>query len=173
MYEIIHVNDPHTVDRYNAHVHNKPVMVLFYMDGCGHCEMMKPEWKAFEDEYRHKPHHNGHIIIAKVNQNYINMVEGHSSVSGFPTIYHLHNGKKVSEFNKERNLENFKQYIDTIERHDKKHKMEKRVKGGSRVNRKKSVSKTHKTQRHNTRKHKSKRNKKTHKRKTKHRRVRK
>lgn len=93
------------------------------------------------------------------------MVEGHSSVSGFPTIYHLHNGKKVSEFKKERNLENFKHYIDTIERHYRK-QTRKSAKGGSRIRRNKSVNKKRKTRRH------KKRNK-THKRKTKHNRRRK
>ena len=173
MYEIIHVNNPHSVDRYNAHVHNKPAMVLFYMDGCGHCEMMKPEWKAFEDEYTEKTHNNHRdVLIAKINQKYINMIEGHSAVNGFPTIVHLDNGKKVSEFREERTLENFKKFMRTLEISDKKDKMVKKTKGGSRVKRKKSVSKKRNTRRHKNKTNKQRRHKnKTNKQRTKHNRL--
>ena len=143
MYEIIHVNDSSSVDKYNNRVHSMPALVFFYMKNCGHCEMMKPEWQRFEEQTRYNRgnQQNPTILIAKINSNYLSMIEGFNSVDGFPTIVHLDKGKKVSEFSKERTLKGFEKYLDEIE---KKHSKKTHHKGGSRRRsyRKKSKSRS-------------------------------
>lgn len=143
MYEIIHVNDSSSVDKYNNRVDSMPALVFFYMENCGHCQMMKPEWHKFEEKVRSDTSHDkkDDILIAKINSNYLSMIEGHNSVDGFPTIVHLDKGKKVSEFSKERTLKGFEKYLDEIE---KKHSKKTHHKGGSRRRsyRKKSKSRS-------------------------------
>ena len=114
MYEIVNVNDIYGVDKYNSLVSKTPTMVLFYMDGCGHCEMMKPIWRTFESKLSRQPSKKK-IMVAKINEKFMNMVDGYKDIIGFPTIYYLEKGKKVSEFTKERTLENFEEFLKQIE----------------------------------------------------------
>ena len=81
--ELIHVNDPSQISRYNRLIKDKPTMVLFYMDGCGHCEMLKPEWDEFEKSAKKTNINSG---VARVNANYMDRVDGDKDVIGFPTI---------------------------------------------------------------------------------------
>lgn len=139
LFRILHVNNNASLDEYNHLVPNSDVMVLYYMDGCGHCEMMKPEWQKFEDKYRpyevEVPMLNGGycmnrscphrancpyaqhrkrnpFVIARVNADYLNMAQGDKNIMGYPTIYMLHNGKKVSEFSGERKMESLQDYLE-------------------------------------------------------------
>ena len=108
---VIHVNDSYNVDRYNSQINKKPAMVLYYMNGCGHCETMKPEWERFEREISmsqqgghcpygrcpyqtHCRHRGMRPMVARVNANYLNMVDGHKDILGFPTILYLKDGKR-------------------------------------------------------------------------------
>lgn len=106
--ELIHVNSPKTVSQYNRVVKNKPTMVLFYMDGCGHCESMKPEWEKFEEDAK-----NTHTsqVVARVNANYMSDLEGETDVMGYPTIMMLLNGKKHKEFTGERTSKKFMKFL--------------------------------------------------------------
>lgn len=111
--EFIHVNDPNSVRRYNMSMKKKPTMVLFYMDGCGHCDAMKPEWKVFEKEARKRKQD---CLVARVNGNYMGDIEGPKDVIGYPTIFRIMDGHKHTEYNGPRTKDEFMRFlIETAE----------------------------------------------------------
>jgi hypothetical protein len=71
-------------------------------------------------------------VIARVNSNHINAVNGDRNVLGYPTIMHLLDGKKQSEFTDEREKEALIKYFEHMEHNQK---------GGSRNSKKRSVHK--------------------------------
>lgn len=54
----------------------RPLLVLFYMNGCSHCEANKPKW----DEMKRK---HGHIPVEEIESAEVPPEE---HVSGFPTM---------------------------------------------------------------------------------------
>lgn len=62
------------------------------------------------------------MMIARVNADYMPMVHGHKDIMGYPTIYHLKNGKKVSEFTGPRSLEHFEKFLESIKQKSRSHK---------------------------------------------------
>jgi len=121
--KILHIDGTNkNMDEFNSYVdkNNYHIFVLFFMDGCGPCEMTRPEWKKIEDILDDKIKNNGDIVIADINQevlqdpnlkiNYLN--NKHISINGFPTIHYIFkNGNIVDEFDGQRNAESFKQWI--------------------------------------------------------------
>ena len=75
----------------------KKTLVLFHMNGCGHCVKMMPEWDAFEKE------NDSGILTKKLERGEAGDLLKKHSVSGFPTILLLDaNGNKVSDYSGER-----------------------------------------------------------------------
>lgn len=58
----------------------KPIVILFFMDGCGHCEANKPAWDKF------KKMMGGTVEIAEVESE---ATPDSSGVTGFPTMVYV------------------------------------------------------------------------------------
>lgn len=91
-------------------------IVLFYMNGCGHCETMKPAWNKVITELKEK--HKNEIILGAVESSSMDMFKKHGinpSVSGFPTILYFHPKKhNAPEYYKgDRSYEDLKKWILT------------------------------------------------------------
>ena len=113
---------------------NKPVIVFVYMNGCPHCEMMKPAWNSFKEANT--------ISTIDVNHKLLNsLISKDSSIfkpaNSFPTIYSNSNltyeGDRstnsfleFSKIVKQKNLE--KQKTKTDDKKDKKPKTDKKDK---------------------------------------------
>ena len=83
---------------------NKPTLVLFYADWCGHCKSMKPEWKKFEKKYSNN--------CKKVEDKSI--TDEHRKkykVNGYPTIVLIKDDKIIETYKGERNFEGFESFI--------------------------------------------------------------
>ena len=157
--EIIHVNDNNSAAQYNTNLTKKPVViVLYYMDGCGHCDEMKPEWKKFEKYAKNSNKFDG--MVAKINARHLNDIEGDKDVMGYPTIFRLLNKKKHEEYEGERTLNGFKQFLlDSIninkhmigggrkKRRTRKRKQPRKVKKYRKSTRKRRVKKRKQTKR--------------------------
>lgn len=112
---IVNVNSPSEVSKYNSLLPGHNVMVMFYMDGCGFCELLKPEWNEFVKHI--KKNHTGKDdknVIAQVNSSFIRDVDGDKDVLGYPTIMHLLDGKKRSEFNDKRDKDELIKYFKNM-----------------------------------------------------------
>lgn len=89
-------------------------IVLFYMNGCGHCETMKPAWNKVVTEL--KDRHKNEIILGAIESSNMDMFKKHGispSVSGFPTILYFHPNKLTTPepYNGDRSYEDLKKWI--------------------------------------------------------------
>jgi hypothetical protein len=89
-------------------------IILFYMNGCGHCETMKPAWNKVITELKDK--HKNEIILGAVESSNMDMFNKHGispSVSGFPTILYFHPNKLTNPepYNGDRSYEDLKKWI--------------------------------------------------------------
>ena len=86
---------------------NKPKMVFYYADWCGHCTHTKPEWKKLEDAYEN----DNNVSIEKVNeQNMSNEDKRKLKIEGYPTIILFVNGKAIP-YEGARSVSNFESFI--------------------------------------------------------------
>lgn len=91
-------------------------IVLFYMDGCGHCEIMKPAWNKVVEELKDK--HKDEIILGAVESSSMEMFKKHGihpAVSGFPTILYFPPGRYNTpvHYKGDRSYEDLKNWILT------------------------------------------------------------
>ena len=89
-------------------------IVLFYMNGCGHCETMKPAWNKLINELKDK--HKNEIILGAIESGSMDMFKKHGinpSVSGFPTILYFHPNKLSTpeSYKGDRSYEDLKKWL--------------------------------------------------------------
>ena len=109
------VKDSYSSQEYNKTMKDKPIMVLFYADYCGHCKDMKPEWNKFVSSIQ-KKYTSKHppMLIASINNEAMPFIEGHKEIKGFPSIFSLKpNGEKHQEFNGSRTANDFEEFFET------------------------------------------------------------
>ena len=82
-------------------------LVLFHMNGCGHCKKLMPEWKKFE------ANNNSEIKTRAVEVNEDpDLIKKHK-VDGFPTILLLgENGKKLDTYDGPRTADGLLSYCN-------------------------------------------------------------
>jgi hypothetical protein len=91
-------------------------IILFYMNGCGHCDVMKPAWNKIINELKDK--HKNEIILGAIESSSMHIFNKHGikpSVSGFPTILYFHPSKHDSPetYKGDRSYEDLKKWILT------------------------------------------------------------
>ena len=64
---------------------SKPVAIFFYMDGCPHCEAMKPIWNELE----HETPNTEFVAIESAN------VPSELGIMGYPKFMKIEGGKQV------------------------------------------------------------------------------
>ena len=82
-------------------------MVLFHMNGCGHCKNMMPEWNKFQSSYK-----KAGIKVSKVERAENPKAMEKLGIQGFPTIMLLQNGKKIKDYQGERTATAFKNFAN-------------------------------------------------------------
>jgi len=84
-------------------------MVLCHMNGCGHCKNMMPEWDKFSKQ--------GKIKTRKIEVGEDKDFMRQHDVSSFPTILLLDkNGKKLDEYQGERDASSFAEYAAKVQK---------------------------------------------------------
>ena len=104
----------------DGHKKNHHCFVLIYLVGCGPCNMTKPEWKKVANSFDYRDDNKGIVMahIDQINLDRIHGVVGNYSISGFPTMLHVHRDMKTSSYedsnvkNKNRTAESFKEWIN-------------------------------------------------------------
>jgi thiol-disulfide isomerase/thioredoxin len=84
-------------------VGKRPIFVKFYMDGCPHCENMKPAWNQLANDLT--TNYDGDFTIMDVNANTLNTLKSPlvENVEGFPTIFTIKkDGTKGLDYNGDR-----------------------------------------------------------------------
>jgi hypothetical protein len=110
-------NEPKTItDSEIMELKKKHGIVLFYMNGCGHCETMKPSWNKLITELKDK--HKNEIILGAIESGSMDMFKTHGinpAVSGFPTILYFQPGRHnmPEHYKGDRSYEDLKKWILT------------------------------------------------------------
>ncbi len=80
-----------TKDNFNDEVLNSdvPVLVDFYADWCGPCQMMMPLVKEMAEKY------DGKVKVGKVNTDQQPSLAGQFGVMSIPSFFFIKNGKVV------------------------------------------------------------------------------
>ena len=105
-----------------AMLKDKHGVVLFHMNGCGHCVNMMPAWNRVMSEL--KDGMKNEIVLGAIERGGIEKFHQHGikpNVNGFPTVLYFHPSKLHSPevYNKDRSYEGFKQWIMEKSKKDK------------------------------------------------------
>ena len=97
-------------------------IVLFHMDGCGHCVNMMPAWNRVVTEL--KDNMKNDIVLGAVERSNIEKFHQHGikpNVNGFPTVLYFSPSKlhNPEVYNKDRSYEEFKRWIMDKSKKDK------------------------------------------------------
>ena len=93
--------------------------VLIYLVGCGPCNMTKPAWKKVANSFGYRDDNKG-LVMVHIDQNNLDKIHpviGNYSISGFPTMLHIHNNKIASYEdskvkNKNRSADSLREWIN-------------------------------------------------------------
>ena len=109
----LHINSKsNNAQLFNKYVEEgKQIFVLFYMEGCGPCNMTRPEWKKIENVMEKIKNKN--VVVVDVDQEVLEEIEYlQSNPAGYPTMRYICNKGKTSEdYNGERNIDAFVSWI--------------------------------------------------------------
>jgi len=77
-------------DSFENIIHSeKPVLVDFYADWCGPCQMLAPILKEVKDKFGER------ISIIKINVDHNQQAASHYRIKGVPTMMLFQNGKQL------------------------------------------------------------------------------
>lgn len=100
-----------TGDNFNHGIEKGITFVKFFAPWCGHCKRLAPTWEDLAKKFVDNP--QVHIVkvdcTLEVNKQLCNDEE----VDGFPSVFLYKNGKKISEYNGNRSLEDLKEFIES------------------------------------------------------------
>jgi thiol-disulfide isomerase/thioredoxin len=99
---------------------NKDAFILVYMEGCGPCNMTRPEWIKLENALSNKYGKNNNVMIVDIDSEFINKLKHlKHNIMSFPTlIYVSKSGKNIKNYEdsnikqKDRTLDSFVDWIN-------------------------------------------------------------
>ena len=102
----------------DSFLHSKKVFILVYMEGCGPCNKVRPEWAKIKNVLREYQNRDD-IAIVDIDKDLINKlkyIKNHPN--SFPAIRHIHGrGEKIENYedsnieNKDRTIDSFVEWI--------------------------------------------------------------
>jgi len=116
--KFIHINsDSDILQLKNSIYNNKDNFILIYMEGCGPCNLVRPEWKKLENvlrKYKTNPKYKN-VVIMDINKDILAKARTNiKSPIGFPTITFVSKNGSIQETFEESNTPNKKREIDAF-----------------------------------------------------------
>ena len=114
---------------------NAKVFMLIYMEGCGPCNAVRPEWKKMQNILKNNKNNKDDIIIVDIDKDFIHKVKKvKDEPSGFPTIRYITNkGETVENYedsnvsNKDRSIDSFIEWINLKTNENKSTKPNRKI----------------------------------------------
>lgn len=100
-----------TKNKFNEVANNKKhSIILYYADWCPHCLFFKPTWNKLYEQFKN----SRSIQFIQVEYNDINNVpiKYRKNIRGFPTIQLIKEGKIISEYNGNRDINSISDFIN-------------------------------------------------------------
>jgi len=166
--KFIHVHSEDDITQLTNSINaNKDIFLLIYMDGCGPCNQVRPEWKKLENVL-HKDLQNPkykNVVIVDINKDILEKTKTNiKSPVGFPTIMFVSKKGSIQENfedstipNKNREIDAFVSWIETTLQQNTSIKTNKKTKsqtGGSKRKKRNNKTKKHKKRNNKTKKRK-------------------
>lgn len=100
-----------TPDAFKLSIKKGLSFVKFFAPWCGHCKRLAPTW----DELNKKFIANDNVNILKVDCTLeaSKQLCNEQEIEGFPTLYLYRDGRKITEYNGSRNLDDLYEYVLT------------------------------------------------------------
>lgn len=132
---------PDTYDSCVNRVKNLTGILLIFHPGCGHCVQMRPEWEAMKE--RLSPDTKVVEIDGSEMSEHSSMNKSPiiQKIRGFPSIFHVKNGKIAEEYQGPRTADEMKKFSEQV--------MNKKMNIFSNKNRSKHKKQTGKNQKKN------------------------
>jgi hypothetical protein len=132
-------NPIHKLDDY---LNSKKVFILIYMEGCGPCNAVRPEWKKLKHVLKDYSNRND-IAIVDIDKDLLSEVKNiKNHPNSFPTMRYIsYDGKIVENYedstvkNKDRTIDSFVEWIKLKESnniHKQTHKRGRQIGGKTR-----------------------------------------
>jgi thiol-disulfide isomerase/thioredoxin len=113
------------------------VFILIYMEGCGPCNAVRPEWEKLKNVLK-KYNNNENIVIIDIDKDIVDKINYLQKPTSFPTIkYITDKGKNIENYedsnidNKDRTIDSLVEWIDSKTKNDKKRMKNYLQKGGT------------------------------------------
>jgi len=117
--KFMHINNESDMTQLKDSIYgNKDIFMLIYMEGCGPCNLVRPEWKKLENVLRkHKTNPKyKNVVIMDINKDILEKARTNiKSPSWFPTITFVSKRGVIQENFEESNIPNKNKEIDVFE----------------------------------------------------------
>jgi len=114
----------------NSYKQGKEMYVFVYMEECGHCKVVKPEWEKIEKNIK-KEFPKAHFIVTKVEQKYISNLKNYlGNITSYPTFLKIKN-KNVEIHTPNRDYNSLWKWVTENKKkggNSRKRKLRKRIK---------------------------------------------
>ena len=90
----------------NTNSNTNSIFVLYYVDWCPHCQVVKPQWDKLEKD------NELNIEIKKINCEENPTIAEEKEIEGFPTIQLEHSNGEVKSYDGERTYRGFKEFLN-------------------------------------------------------------
>lgn len=116
--KFLHINEnsdtERTVQELNTSIESgKNIFMLIYMEGCGPCNQVRPEWKKLENVLKNYNYKN--VVIVDINKDVFDKMKTKIDPPiGFPTIKYISKNGIVQEDFENSNIQNKNREIDAF-----------------------------------------------------------
>ena len=114
--KFLHI-DKNNTDYMNELIRSKKdIFLLIYMDGCGPCNKVRPEWAKIENIFNNGKNkkNNPNIVIANVECENMKNIHLSRIPNSFPTIKYISSSDDVEEdYDKERDVSSLIEWINS------------------------------------------------------------
>lgn len=112
--KFLHINNKNVKDINKSINSGKDVFVLIYMEGCGPCNQVRPEWKKIENIFQNKNNQKyNNVVIADIESEMLDNMQLTNQPSGFPTMKYISNkGKQEENYEGMRDVNSFIEWIN-------------------------------------------------------------